>query len=335
MTSKKAFKVWIFIIFAFLAVLGTLHAWISWQIQGANIVTVFSFPIEITTYFIATLTASFAFIGAVCYVIFHVESLSLPLTQLSRDFEEKLNVKSEEIKGSTDEALTKLGLREFQLKEDMKALEKKLGELDGKLKESMESHGKILETAQKKLVDVERKIDRVQTAQQELPKLKKQLQSIETVEKDLKAIQGIMAKINSTPEPFVASTDSISVLEGKVMKPSTVQQLKENGVEKIEDLLLRSPLEIALTKTMDENEAKSVQSVIQLLMIPGIRHEDAMLLLKSGVSSKQELALQDALSLGARVAKTTELYVREGRIKEDEKPTLEEIASWIKLAKTQ
>ncbi|MCK4478534.1 DUF4332 domain-containing protein [Candidatus Bathyarchaeota archaeon] len=335
MTSKKAFTVWILIIFTFLAILGTLHGWILWQIEDVSVITVLSFSLEVTTYFIATLTTTFFFIGAVCYVVFRGESLDLPLYQLSKDFEEQLDVKCEEIKNSTDEALTKLGLREFQLKESMKVLHKKFGELNNKLKKSMETHEKILKTTQKKLLGMEHKISKIQTSQKELPKLKKKLQAIEAVEEELKNIQEIMTKFNSIPEPCLKSTDGISVLEGKVLKRGTVRQLKLNGIEKIEDLLLKSPVEIALTKTMTEGEAKNLQSIIQLLMVPRVQHEDAVLLLKSGVNSKQELALQDTFSLGARVAKTAELYVKDGKIKEDEKPTLEEIALWIRLAKAQ
>jgi hypothetical protein len=306
-----------------------------WQLEGVSAVTIFYFTIEITTYFLATLFITFSFIGGVCFTVFRTDSLELPLYQLKKDLEANLDAKSEDIKSSTDESLTKLGLREFQLKETMKDLQKKLGELDNKLNESMESQGKTLESTQKKLTEMEHKIDKIDNAQKELPKLEKKLQAIEAVEKDMKNIRENVEKLNSIPQPYLASTNTIDVLEGKVLKPGTVRQLKQSGIQKVEDLLLKSPVELALTKTMSDGEAKSLQSAIQLLMIPGIQHEDAMLLLKSGVSSKQELALQDSFSLGARVARTAELYVQEGKIKESEKPTLEEISSWIRQAKTQ
>ncbi len=290
---------------------------------------------EITTYFITTITTAFFFIGATCYVVFHGDSLDLPLYQLSKDFETKLEVKSEEIKNSTDEALTKLGLREFQLKESMKALQKKLGELEKRLKENMESSEKILGTTQKKLLKIEREISKIETAQKILPNLEKKLQTMEIIESGLKKVQGILTKSDFAPVPYLASTDNLDVLEGKILKSSTVRQLKQNGIEKIEDLLLKNPVEIAQAKAMSESEAESLQSVIQLLMVPGIQHEDAVLLLKSGVNSKQELSLQDTFGLAARVARTAELYVAEGKIRESEKPTLEEIASWIRLAKIQ
>jgi archaellum component FlaC len=335
LTSKKALAVWILIVFCFLAVLGTFHAWISWQIEGVSLVSILLFQVEVATYFFATLAMTFVFIGAICYVVFHNESLGLSLCRLGKDFEEKLDVKSEEIQNSTDEALTKLGLREFQLKESIKNLQNKLGELDNKLKNSVDNHEKTLGTMQKKLMKIEHKIDKIQTVQKDLVGLKKKLNTIESIGKNLENIQDIVKKLDYIPEPFIASTNEIKALEGKLLKRDTVQQLKLSGVEKIEDLLLKSPVEIALTKTMTESEAKSLQSVIQLLMIPGIQHEDAVLLLKSGINSKQELALQDTFSLGARISKVAGLYIEEGKIKETEKPTLEEVASWIKWAKTQ
>jgi hypothetical protein len=333
LTSKKALTVWILAIFTFIAFLGTLHAWILWQTQGVALVTFFPFPMEVTNYFFVALLTSFFFVGAVCYVVFNSEPLELPLHKLGRDFEEKLNAKSEELRNSTDDALTKFGLRGFQLTESMQVLQKKVDEFENKLKEGGEKHEKTHDVSHKKLVDMERKLDGIQAVHKELGVLEKRLQVLEGVEKNLKVIQGVVERFDSPPKPFLNSADDVGVLEGEILKPGTVRQLRLNGIEKVEDLLLRGPVEIALSKVMSESEAKSLQSVLQLLMIPGVQHEDAILLLRSGVNSKQELALQETLSLGTKLSKTAELYVREGKIKECEKPTLEEIASWIRLAK--
>lgn len=276
---------------------------------------------------------SFLFIGAVCYVVFSSEPLELPLYRFFRDFEEKLDANSEELLSSTDEALTKLGLKGFQSKESMQVLRDKVEGIEVRLKESGEKHEKSHDVSQKKLMDMERKLDGLQSVHKGVSSLERRLQVLEGVERDLKVIQGIVERVDSASKPFLSSTDGVDVLEGKMLKSGTVKQLKLSGMQKVEDLLLKGPVEIALSNAMSEGEAKSLQSVLQLLMIPGVQHEDAVLLLKSGVNSRQELALQETLSLGARISKTAELYVREGRIKECERPTLEEIASWIRLAK--
>ncbi|MGB9134555.1 MAG: DUF4332 domain-containing protein [Candidatus Bathyarchaeia archaeon] len=284
-------------------------------------------------YFVGALLTSFLFIGAVCYVVFSSEPLELPLYRFFRDFEEKLDANSEELLSSTDEALTKLGLKGFQSKESMQVLRDKVEGIEVRLKESGEKHEKSHDVSQKKLMDMERKLDGLQSVHKGVSSLERRLQVLEGVERDLKVIQGIVERVDSASKPFLSSTDGVDVLEGKMLKSGTVKQLKLSGMQKVEDLLLKGPVEIALSNAMSEGEAKSLQSVLQLLMIPGVQHEDAVLLLKSGVNSRQELALQETLSLGARISKTAELYVREGRIKECERPTLEEIASWIRLAK--
>ncbi|MCK4933332.1 DUF4332 domain-containing protein [Candidatus Bathyarchaeota archaeon] len=340
MTLKKIFTVWILLTLVFLTVLGTIHAWTSLLADGAGSLAIIppflsnGFQIEVTTYFIAGLVMTSILLGATCYLIFSSEPLDLPLYQLSKDFEAKLEEKSQEIKSSTKETLAKLGLREFQLREGMKSLQKNVGELSEGLQKRIESQKKILEKAQKKLVEIERKTDKTLAGQRDIPKLKKKLQVLETVEKDLKKLQGVIEKVNSVPETYLTSTGNIDALGGKILKRGTVRRLKKNGFEKIEDLLLASPLEIAHTKAVSESEAKGLQSILQLLMVPGVQHEDAVLLLESGVNSKEELALQNTFSLGSRIVKTTELYIEEGKIKEEDKPSLEEIASWIKWART-
>jgi len=338
LTSKRALKVWILIVFAFLGVFGTFNAWILWQQIGADSMvamfpSVFGIQISVATYFVLTLAATCCLFGAICYVVFSRSSLELSLYQLGKDIEERLDEESREIKDTTDRALTKLGLREFRLKESMKAFQERFEEFSNRMGEKLENQEKDLETARKKLTGIENKIDRLQTAQKELSNLRR-LQVIETVEKDLKGIKGIIEKFDSVPEPYLTSTDKIEALEGSVLKGETVLGLKSKGIEKIEDLLLRNPVEIGMTRTMSESEAKSLQSIIQLLMVPGVQREDAMLLLKSGVNSRQELALQDPFSLGAKISKTAELCVNEGKFNEEEKPSLEKIASWIKWAKT-
>lgn len=287
------------------------------------------------TYLLTTLVTTSIFLGAACYIILSSEPLDLPLYQLGKDFEAKLDEKSQEIENSTNETLTKLGLRQFQSREETKSLQKNIGELSKELGKELESHKEILKAAQKKLVEIEQRTKKTLIVQKDILKLKKKLNALETVEKDLKNVQEVIEKANSVPEPYLASTEKIEVLEGTILKKGTVRRLRKSGFKKVEDLLLASPLEMSHTKAVSESEAKGLQSKLQLLMIPGVQHEDAVLLLESGVNSKEELALQNPFSLGARMVKATELYIEEGKIKEKDKPSLEEIASWVKWARAR
>lgn len=341
MTFKKSFTNWIILTLVFLSGLGTIHAWTGFLAGGAgSSITVPPFlsnglQIEVTTYFITTLVMTSIFLGVACHIILSSEPLDLPLYQLGKDFEAKLDETSQEIKNSTNETLTKLGLGEFQLREEMKSLQKNVRDLSKELEKELESHKKILKATQKKLAEIEQKTKKTLTAQKDIPKLKKKLNALETIEKNLKNIQEVIEKANSVPEPYLSSTEKIEVLEGAILKRGTVRRLRKRGFKKVEDLLLVSPLEMSHTKAVSESEAKGLQSMLQLLMIPGVQHEDAVLLLESGVNSKEELALQNTISLGARMVKTTQLYIEEGKIREEDKPRLEEIASWIKWARAR
>ncbi|UCG37260.1 MAG: DUF4332 domain-containing protein [Candidatus Bathyarchaeota archaeon] len=335
MTSKRAFAIWIFTVLTSISALGTLHAWLSWQIQYLSTVTVFSFPLEVEVYFIMTLAATFIFSAAVCWLSVRDSSSDLHLSQLQEDFGKRLDAKCEEIMNSTDEAFARFGFRGFQQKDNLETLHGKIAKLEGEIEKSNKSNSQLLKGVQKTLTKMQSTISKVQTLERKLAGLQKGLKKIENVGDELSRTQQALAKSGSYPKPYVTSTDSLSALQGKLLKASTVAQLKKSGIEKIEDLLLKSPLEISVTDTMSESEATNLQSLVQLLMVPGIQHQDAVILLKSGVNSKQDLALQDTFNLGSKVARTAELYVKEGKISEDEKPTLEEISSWIQLARTQ
>lgn len=303
-------------------------------------VTVFSlggsgFQIEVIIYLVAILMATFCFFGALCHVVFRRDDVEGELFQLNRDFEDKLDEKCKEISSSTRETLTKLGLKEFRIKQGFKTLHKKAETFERELQKNLEDDMKSFEFVNKRLATIRKKIDKLQKSLEELAPLKNKVVVINDIHDSLQHVRRILEKVGSVPEPYLSSIYKLEVLEGRLLKKGTVKRLRSSGIVTLEDLLLKSPLEIASTKAMSENEAKELHSIIQLLMIPGIRYEDAVLLLKSGVNSKNELALQDVLSLGARVSRTADVYVEEGVITTDERPTLEEVGSWIRWAKTQ
>jgi hypothetical protein len=59
-----------------------------------------------------------------------------------------------------------------------------------------------------------------------------------------------------------------------------------------------------------------------------------VLLEEAGVTNRKELASQDSLELGRKINDIFKVYVAEEKMSEAEKPTIEEIDSWIKFAKT-
>lgn len=338
--NSKAFKVWVLTAFTFMSIMSTIYAWILMVVEGPHfMVTIFSIggsglQIEVIIYLVAILMATFCFFGALCHVVFKSNDFKEALSQLNQDFEDRLDEKCREISSSTRETLTKLGLKEFRIKQGFKTLQKKAETLESEFRKNLADDIKNFELVNKRLSTIRKKIEELQKSHEELTILKKKAVVIKDIDENLQHVRRILEKVGSAPEPYLSSIYKLEVLEGRLLKKGTVKQLRSSGIITLEDLLLKSPLEIASTKAMSENEAKELHSIVQLLMIPGIRYEDAVLLLKSGVNSKNELALQDVLSLGARVSKTADVYVEEGIITKGERPTLEEVASWIRWAKT-
>ena len=70
------------------------------------------------------------------------------------------------------------------------------------------------------------------------------------------------------------------------------------------------------------------------IMIPSVDENDAELLVEAGVTSRKELAAQDLVPLSRKIGEVAKTYIEEGKMPEDEKPTIEEISSWIKMAKS-
>ena len=79
--------------------------------------------------------------------------------------------------------------------------------------------------------------------------------------------------------------------------------------------------------------AENLQATAQLMMIPGVDSSDAELLIDAGIKSRKELANHDLIQLSRKVGAIAKIYVDQGKISKDECPTIEEISSWIRIAR--
>ena len=85
---------------------------------------------------------------------------------------------------------------------------------------------------------------------------------------------------------------------------------------------------------MAYSPALKLQGIAQLSMVPGVKEKDIILLEEIGITNRQELANQDAIGIGRKINKSLKAQIESGKILETEKPTIEEIQSWIRFAKT-
>jgi len=105
------------------------------------------------------------------------------------------------------------------------------------------------------------------------------------------------------------------------------------GITSVGELLLTDSKSIGAKTRATPEMAARMQGRAQLLMVPGIDDNDADMLMDVGISSRNELARQDAFELGRKLNRVARTYIEEKKISEAEKPTIEEISAWIRLAK--
>jgi predicted RecB family nuclease len=136
----------------------------------------------------------------------------------------------------------------------------------------------------------------------------------------------------TTPKPQLTSKSDPEDVRG--IGPTIKDELRDMGITNVEQFILADPKMIAEKTTISEKTAEKLQGVAQLAMVPGIRDKDLVLLEEVGVMNRKELANQDPLELGKKINAVFQVCVEKGKISDVGKPTIEEIYSWVKFAKT-
>jgi hypothetical protein len=133
------------------------------------------------------------------------------------------------------------------------------------------------------------------------------------------------------PKPCLTSQSKPEDVRG--IGENTGNELRKMGITNVGELLLTEPAIIAEKIGSTEKTVEKLQGRAQLAMVPGVKNKDLILLEEAGVTNRKELAAQDPLELGRKINGIFKTLVEEGKIADTEKPTIEEIHSWIKFAK--
>jgi len=133
------------------------------------------------------------------------------------------------------------------------------------------------------------------------------------------------------PKPQLTSQCKVEDVRG--IGENTGNELREMGITNVGELVLTDPAVIADKTDMSEKVVEKLQGRAQLGMVPGIKEKDLVLLEEAEVMNRKDLADQDPFELGRKISGIVKVYVAEGKISDAEKPTIEEIDSWIRFAK--
>ena len=151
---------------------------------------------------------------------------------------------------------------------------------------------------------------------------------------ELEEIKTRLERLESSIAPSQAELKSLdSPEEIKGIGPALGKELRSLGITSVGEFLMTDP-QIIGEKTRVSNEmAENLQAYAQLMMVPGITSSDAELLIDSGVKSRKELSSQDLIVLSRNVRALGKIYVDQGKISNEEMPTIEKIALWIRNAR--
>jgi hypothetical protein len=194
------------------------------------------------------------------------------------------------------------------------AIEKRAGETGEKMSADLKKQEAVM-------IGVKRLSEEGATA------LKNQSVELEEIKLGLGRIEGNMVP-NQAELKSLANPEDI-----KGIGPSLGKELRGLGITSVGEFLTTDPIIIGEKTRVSQEMAENLQSMAQLMMIPGVDANDAELLIDAGIKSRRELADQDLIQLSRKVGEIAKIYVDQGKISKDEYPTIEEISSWIRMAR--
>ena len=232
----------------------------------------------------------------------------------------KINKKSTEMKSELEKQLTESFAEQAEmLKQFHTSITNRFTSESTEMKVELENQLVHIDDAMKK---------QDQSAKKTAKNISKQKIEITNIQTKLTKIENEFVK----PEPQLTSKSNPEKVRG--IGPTTMNELKEMGIITVGQLIMEDPQVIAEKTSTSQKTAQKLQGIAQLSMVPGVAEKDIILLEEAKITNRKELANQDPIELSKKINKVFKIQLEEGKIQETEKPTIEEIQSWIKNAKT-
>ena len=149
----------------------------------------------------------------------------------------------------------------------------------------------------------------------------------------IKAMTKRVEKLEQTlrPQPKLTSQNKPEAIKG--IGRQLGKELKALGITTVADLITADSRTLAKETRATRDMTKHLQTTAQLLMIPGINENHAELLEEAGITTRKDLARQEPISLSKKLQPIVQTYIEQKKLTKRQKPTMEEISSWIKQAK--
>jgi len=313
----KGTVVWIFAFLSFLAGLNVFNALMLLTLRGGDFIAEFSIyglalgSVSVMAYFLISIITTFVLLGSTFFLVFQGLPTDPNVLQRLARLEESLALNANMLENTQMGFFRRLEENEKATDEAFRKMSMNLEEARKQTNDALERQGKALQDVQEESADL----------------VKKQV-------KELASVRKRVEKIEKALSPAKAKLTSKSKLEAvKGVKPRLAQELRNMGITTVGQFLTVDPAVIA-EKTMEFPESvTNLQAKAQLLMVPGIAANDAELLMKVGITSRKELSNQDPVQLCRALVGIANAYVEHGKMPASQVPTIDDVWSWVKLAK--
>jgi hypothetical protein len=190
---------------------------------------------------------------------------------------------------------------------------------------------KIIENREKMLIDIKKQEVAIlgikRLAEGNSSELEKQRTALEDIKIGLERIEGNLV----TNQAQLRSLDDPEEIKG--IGPALGKELRLLGISNVSEFLTTDPSIIGEKTRVTKEMAENLQAMGQFMMIPGVDSNDAELLVDAGIKTMKELAEQDLIQLSRKIDELAKIYVEQGKLTKDQRPTIEEIASWKRSAR--
>lgn len=292
---------WIFGVIVFLLCLNATYALIELVVGGhqssINILSLLggTYDVPVSVYVLTSMLTAAASFSFLYSSFVRKLTMETASAKMLDALESKLHHNRGQIEKVVTKKFANLSMNDFKITENLKNIEMQIGENQRRLEKIGETRNKYGRTMENQIVALE--------------DMKKKLEKIE---------------LRLTPKPRLTSRSDIQEVSGVGQK--TAEELKSVGITNVERLIIEDPAVIAKKTELSKNKIEKIQSTAQLLMIPKIDENKAKLLQKAGITSADTLASQNPIQLFKKIASVAK--------SSDDAPTLEEIASYIKFARS-
>jgi predicted flap endonuclease-1-like 5' DNA nuclease len=357
MPVKRGVAVWISGFLTFLAVLSTFGMVVYLIREGrdfilrpyliGDIMSSLVGDLSVENYLWISLTATFILLGLTCIIAYRKLPPDPEIVKMFVKVGGNLAALRKTQEATTTELAENIENNRKTSRELFKKVDTNLGDAKKETLAVMEKQGKTIQKVGRDMVStVETRVG--ETREKMLGALKKQATTIQGVRRlneqgtsslkeqraELEDIRVRLGKIEEKmmpPQPRLNSQDNPEVIKG--IGPRLGQELRAIGITNVGELVTADPALIYEKTRVSQDMAERLQATAQLRMIPSVDENDAEMLVDAGITSMKDLADQDLAQLGRRIFEIAKTYVEEGKISKDENPTIEEVSSWIRMAR--